>query len=72
MPGLTFWKYTSGEKTDSTQEGQLDIRLRRQHKLKLLMLIGAAIAAVAISIGVPVVGLSVYLLTTLPFILFAS
>jgi hypothetical protein len=72
MLGLTFWKYALGEKIDETRRGGLNARLGRQRKLKIFVLIGAAIAAAAIVIGLPVVGLSVYLLTTLPFILFAS
>ena len=72
MLGLTFWKYVLGERTGETQCDQLNVRIGRQRKLKTLVLIGAAITIAAIVIGLPVVGLSVYLLTTLPFILFAS
>ena len=72
MLGLSFWKHASGEKTDETQSGPPTARRRRVQKLKVLVLVGAAVAAAAIAVGVPVVGLSIYLLTTLPFILFAS
>ncbi len=78
MLGLTFWKYASEEKNDATDGGlpaplaPLAIKHRRQQKLKVLVLAGAALAAVAIAFGLPVIGLGVYLMTTLPFILFAS
>jgi accessory gene regulator protein AgrB len=72
MLGLTFWKYASGEKTEPTAGGQLSARRQRQQKLKVLVLLGAAFAIAAIAAGLPVVGLSAYLLTSLPFVLFAS
>jgi anti-sigma factor RsiW len=72
MLGLMFWKYASGEKTDVTQQGPLNARRRRRQKLKTFVLIGAAVAIAAVAVGAPVVGLSAYLLASLPFILFAS
>ena len=72
MPGFMFWKYASGEKTDETREGQLSARCQRRQKLKVLVLTGLAIAALAIAVGLPVVGLSVYLMASLPYVLFAS
>jgi hypothetical protein len=72
--GLSFWKYASGEKTAEADSGSSVVRRRqrRVQKLKILVLTGAALAAFAIIIGLPLIGLSMYLLTTLPFILFAS
>jgi hypothetical protein len=74
MLGLTFWKYASGERTDDAGDGSRIVqrRQRRAQKLKILVLTGAVLAAIAIAFGLPVIGLSVYLLTTLPFILYAS
>ena len=72
MLGLTFWKHVIEEATDETQANRMSIRRWRLQKSKLLVLVGAAVTAVAFAVGIPVVGLSVYLLTTLPFILFAS
>ena len=78
MLGLSFWKYASEEKNNETCGGlpaplsPLAAKHRRQQKLRVLVLTGAALAAVAIALGLPVIGLTVYLMATLPFILFAS
>jgi hypothetical protein len=78
MLGLMFWKYASEEKNDKSDGGlpaplaPLAAKHRRQQKLRVLVLTGAAFAAVAIAFGLPVIGLTVYLAATLPFILFAS
>jgi hypothetical protein len=78
MLGLTFWKYASEEKSDKSDGGlaaalaPLVAKHQRQQKLRVLVLTGAGLAAVAIALGLPVIGLSVYLVATLPFILFAS
>ena len=78
MLGLTFWKYASEEKGHENGGGSpaalspLAAKHRRQQKLRVLVLTGAALAAVAIMLGLPVIGLTVYLMATLPFILFAS
>jgi len=78
MLGLMFWKYASEQKNDEPSGGlpaplsPLAAKHRRQQKPRVLVLTGAAVAAVAIALGVPVFGLTVYLMATLPFILFAS
>ena len=72
MPGFMFWKYASGEKTDATHEDQLNARCQREQRLMGLVLAGAAIAIAAIALSLPIVGLSVYLFASVPFILFGS
>ncbi|QCP54106.1 hypothetical protein FAZ95_34535 [Trinickia violacea] len=78
MLGLTFWKHASEEKNDKNGGGlpvppnPLAAKHRRQQKLRVLVLAGAALAAIAIAFGLPMIGLTVYLMATLPFILFAS
>ncbi|MEX3921087.1 MULTISPECIES: hypothetical protein [Paraburkholderia] len=72
MLGLMFWKHASGEETEETHEGQLNTCCQREQWLKMLVLSGAAIVIVAVALGLPIVGLSVYLFASVPFILFGS
>ena len=70
MLGLTFWKHAIEQTAAEALTGRSGGRRRRVWKILLLVVV--AIAALAFVIGMPLVGLSAYLLKTLPFIVFAS
>ncbi|MBR8165950.1 hypothetical protein KDW98_33040 [Burkholderia vietnamiensis] len=69
MPGLTFWKHVIGTRTDKIREDRASAHDRHRKMSRTLVLTGAAIAFAAIAFGAPVVSISIFLLTTLPFIL---
>lgn len=69
MLGLTFWKHAIGARTDANRENKAIAHDRRRRASRTLMLTSAAVAFAAIAFGAPVVGISVFLLTTLPFVL---
>ena len=70
MPGLNFWKHAIAQTTADASLGRLGDRGRRLRVGKTVVL--PAVAALAFVSGMPRVGLSAYVLKTLPFIVFAS
>ena len=69
MLGLTFWKHVIGARTDAIRDDRAAAHDRHRRVSRTLVLTSAAVAFAAIAIGAPVVGISVFLLTTLPFVL---
>ncbi|ALX14179.1 hypothetical protein P350_21635 [Burkholderia cepacia JBK9] len=69
MLGLTFWKHVLGTRTDAIREDRTIAHDRHRRVSRTLVLTSAAVAFAAIAFGAPVVGISVFLLTTLPFVL---
>ncbi|NTZ06434.1 hypothetical protein FCJ61_23665 [Burkholderia metallica] len=69
MLGLTFWKHVIGARTHAIREDRTTAHDRHRRMSRTLVLASAAVAFAAIAFGAPVVGISVFLLTTLPFIL---
>ncbi|WP_244097982.1 hypothetical protein [Burkholderia ambifaria] len=69
MLGLTFWKHVIGARTDAIRDDRAAAHDRHRRVSKTLVLTSAAVAFAAIAFGAPVVGISVFLLTTLPFVL---
>jgi hypothetical protein len=72
MLGLNFWKHAIAQTTAYALAGRPGDRRRRLRVGKIVVLVAAAVAALAFVIGMPLVGLSAYLLKTLPFTVFAS
>ncbi len=70
MLGFTFWKHAvKGESLATSKPLQTFDRRHARRKLQVeLALVGAAIAALAITAGWPVVGLVIYLASVLPFL----
>lgn len=69
MLGLTFWKHVIGTRADAIREDKATAHDRHRRVSRTLVLTSAAVAFAAIAFGAPVVGISVFLLTTLPFVL---
>ncbi|AKM44227.1 hypothetical protein WR30_32115 [Burkholderia contaminans FFH2055] len=69
MLGLTFWKHVIGARTDAIRNDRAAAHGRHRRVSRTLVLTSAAVAFAAIAFGAPVVGISVFLLTTLPFVL---
>ncbi|WP_321783487.1 hypothetical protein [Burkholderia pyrrocinia] len=69
MLGLTFWKHVIGARTDVIREEKTNAHDRHRRVSRTLVLTSAAVAFAAIAFGAPVIGISVFLLTTLPFVL---
>ncbi|WP_217443168.1 hypothetical protein [Burkholderia diffusa] len=69
MLGLTFWKHVIGTRADAVREDKATAHERHRRRSRALVLTSAALAFAAIAFGAPVVGISVFLLTTLPFVL---
>ncbi|MBN3742487.1 hypothetical protein G3N62_28590 [Burkholderia sp. Tr-20355] len=69
MLGLTFWKHVIGARTDAIRDSRTTAHDRHRRISRTLVLTSAAVAFAAIAFGAPVVGISVFLLTTLPFVL---
>lgn len=69
MLGLSFWKHVIGARTDAIREDRVTAHDRHRMRSRTLVLTSAAVAFAAIAFGAPVVGISVFLLTTLPFVL---
>jgi hypothetical protein len=73
MLRVMFWKRAArGESIELTEDGHLAIgkhQIQRRNLLGL-SLVGAMFAAIAMAIGLPATGLAVYLVTTLPLVLF--
>ncbi|MEN8517599.1 hypothetical protein [Burkholderia sp. RS02] len=69
MLGLTFWKHVIGTRADAIREDKATAHDRHRRRSRALVLTSAAVAFAAIAFGAPVVGISVFLLTTLPFVL---
>ncbi|VWD48346.1 hypothetical protein BLA39750_05941 [Burkholderia lata] len=69
MLGLTFWKHVIGARTGAIREDRAAAHDRHRRVSRTLVLTSAAVAFAAIAFGAPVVGISVFLLTTLPFVL---
>ncbi|WP_217447073.1 hypothetical protein [Burkholderia pyrrocinia] len=69
MLGWTFWKHVIGARTDTIREDKATAHDRHRRRSRTLVLTSAAVAFAAIAFGAPVVGISVFLLTTLPFVL---
>ncbi|MEN2468877.1 hypothetical protein [Burkholderia sp. GS2Y] len=69
MLGLTFWKHVIGTRADGIREDRVTAHDRHRRVSRTLVLTSAAVAFAAIAFGAPVVGISVFLLTTLPFVL---
>ncbi|PXX38342.1 MULTISPECIES: hypothetical protein [Burkholderia] len=69
MLGLTFWKHVIGTRADAVREDKATAHDRHRRRSRALVLTSAAVAFAAIAFGAPVVGISVFLLTTLPFVL---
>ncbi|AZQ54740.1 hypothetical protein [Burkholderia cenocepacia] len=69
MLGLTFWKHVIGRQTETLHEARTTAHDRHRQVSRTLVLASAAVAFAAIAFGAPVVGISVFVLTTLPFVL---
>ncbi|WP_244109431.1 hypothetical protein [Burkholderia anthina] len=69
MPGLTFWKHVTGKRTDPLRDAWTNTHHRHRLMSRTVVLTGAVAAFVAIASGAPVAGISIFLLTTVPFIL---
>ncbi|WP_256946769.1 MULTISPECIES: hypothetical protein [Burkholderia] len=69
MLGLTFWKHVIGARTGAIRDDSAAAHDRHRRVSRTLVLTSAAVAFAAIAFGAPVVGISVFLLTTLPFVL---
>jgi len=69
MLGLTFWKHVIGARTDAIRDDWASTHHRHRRISRTLVLGGAAAAFAAIALGAPVVGISIFLSTTVPFIL---
>ncbi|WP_322024319.1 hypothetical protein [Burkholderia sp. BCC1977] len=69
MLGLTFWKHVIGTRTDAIDDDWTRTHHRHRRLSRTLVLSGAAAAFTAIAFGAPVVGISIFLVTTVPFIL---
>ena len=69
MLGLTFWKHVTGARTDAIRTDRAAAHDRHRRVSRTLVLTSAAVAFTAIAFGAQVVGISVFLLTTLPFVL---
>ncbi|HIC7208349.1 hypothetical protein [Burkholderia stabilis] len=69
MLGLTFWKHVIGARVDAAREDRATAHDRHRIRSRTLVLTSAAVAFAAIAFGAPVVGISIFLLTTLPFVL---
>lgn len=69
MLGLTFWKSALGARADAMHEDTLSARRRRPRKPKRLLVASAAVAFAVIASGAPDVGIAIYLLAMLLFIL---
>lgn len=69
MLGLTFWKHVIGARTGAIRDDRAAAHNRHRRVSRTLVLTSAAVAFAAIAFGAPVVGISVFLLTTLPFVL---
>ncbi|CAG2312148.1 hypothetical protein [Burkholderia sola] len=69
MLGLTFWKHVIGRRTETLHEVRTTAHDRHRRVSRTLVLTSAAAAFAAIAFGAPVVGISVFVLTTLPFVL---
>ncbi|VWC50801.1 hypothetical protein BLA6993_07912 [Burkholderia lata] len=69
MLGLTFWKHVIGARTDAIRDDRAAAHDRHRRVSRTLVLTSAAVAFAAIAFGTPVVGISIFLLTTLPFVL---
>ncbi|WP_236872091.1 hypothetical protein [Burkholderia stabilis] len=69
MLGLTFWKHVIGARVDAAREDRVTAHDRHRIRSRTLVLTSAAVAFAAIAFGAPVVGISIFLLTTLPFVL---
>ncbi|MCW3657211.1 hypothetical protein [Burkholderia cenocepacia] len=68
MLGLTFWKHVIGARTPALCEDRTTAHRRHRRVSRTLVLASAIVAFAAIAFGAPVVGISVFLLTTLPFV----
>lgn len=69
MLGLTFWKHVIGARVDAAREDRTTAHDRHRIRSRTLVLTSAAVAFAVIAFGAPVVGISIFLLTTLPFVL---
>jgi hypothetical protein len=72
MQALTFWKRTAkeiGKEGERTRSG-VDGRWARRRILLAVSLGGGVVAAIAITLGLPAMGMAVYIAATLPFALF--
>ncbi|VWC09171.1 hypothetical protein [Burkholderia lata] len=69
MLGLTFWKHVIGARTDAIRDDRAAAHDRHRRVSRTLVLTSAAVAFAAIAFGAPIIGISVFLLTTLPFVL---
>ncbi|WP_244130628.1 hypothetical protein [Burkholderia pyrrocinia] len=56
-------------RADAVREDKATAHDRHRRRSRALVLTSAALAFAAIAFGAPVVGISVFLLTTLPFVL---
>lgn len=74
MLGSTFWKQALGIERigRDTSLAVVDRRKVLRRRFGALLVIAAIVAAVAVAFGLPVVGLTVYLAATMPFIFFSS
>jgi accessory gene regulator protein AgrB len=75
MLRITIWKHAAGDEEQvdpSLPLHDFDRRHARRQRLVALVLIGAAVAAMAIVAGMAVTGLVIYLVSILPFVFFAA
>ncbi|MXN79549.1 hypothetical protein GR157_33095 [Burkholderia sp. 4701] len=72
MLGLTFWKSALGTRAGAMHDDASSTRHRRPRKPKLLLVASAAVAFAVIASGAPDVGIAIYLLAMLLFILRAA
>ena len=72
MHALTFWKRTAKEtgKVDEPTRSSVDGRRAPRRTLLAVSLGGSVVAAIAITLGLPAMGMAVYIAATLPFALF--
>ncbi|MBN3817819.1 hypothetical protein G3N57_14900 [Paraburkholderia sp. Se-20369] len=68
MLGLTFWKSALG----AAQEDASRARRRRPRMPKILLVASAAVAFAVIASGAPDIGIAIYLLAMLLFLLRAA
>jgi type IV secretory pathway component VirB8 len=69
--GMTFWKRAASEEQAETSPATraFDPLRARNKILSMLVLAGAALAIIAIVTGMPVIGLVIYLISILPYVL---
>lgn len=72
MHALTFWKRTPRQNEPDQESTRSNIagQQTRRRTLLAVSLAGTAVAAIAITLGLPATGLAVYIAATLPFALF--